>query len=399
MLTRAHAIVDYENGRVVPDRLTRRRHSQYGPYADRMLEFYRTGVGRTRQDLHRGVRMIFANEPDCPVRRIDAFCKLLDDASTYAPSRPSEATALRRTVFRRAAELHPLVNCADRLFPHGELQSKTELAKELGLSWDEIDGQLFADVRECHRLQAFNGYPSGLALLARYNVGQVQVALFRATEMIVWANDDFKTIVRYAKLAGLMHCIRRLTDGRYEIRLDGPASVLRGTRRYGVAMARFLPALVACRGWRMHAVLQTRRRGWLAALDLSSHDRLNSHLPPPEDFDSHVEETFARHWGQNQEGWSLQREGAILHQRQRVFVPDFVLRHDDGRSVLLEIVGFWTPEYLQAKLQTLRTFHDHRILVAVGQSARRKVNDWPPDAIPFKTWLHPSDILERLRSF
>ena len=131
-------------------------------------------------------------------------------------------------------------------------------------NWDETgrksNAQLFADVLENQRLEAFSGYENGQALLARYNVAQVQVALFRAVEMIVWATDDFKTILRYAKLARLMHTIRRLGEGRYEIRLDGPASALRGTRRYGVAMAKFLPALIACKGWRMHA-LAARRTG------------------------------------------------------------------------------------------------------------------------------------------
>ena len=32
--------------------------------------------------------------------------------------------------------------------------------------------------------------------------------------MVVWASDDFKTILRYAKLARLMHTITRLPDGR-----------------------------------------------------------------------------------------------------------------------------------------------------------------------------------------
>src|SRR5437016_3487879 len=117
----------------------------------------------------------------------------------------------------------------------------------------------------------------------------------------------------------------------------------------------------------MHAVLQTRRAGWLVRLDLSPEDRLHSHLPAPEEFDSRVEEQFARRWGDKRDGWSLQREGEILDQGQKVFVPDFILRHDDGRTVLLEIVGFWTPEYLQAKFQTLQAFQEHRILLAVAQ--------------------------------
>ena len=32
-----------------------------------------------------------------------------------------------------------------------------------------------------------------------------------------------------------------------------------------------------------------------------------------------------------------------------LFLPDFTLRHADGREALVEIVGFWTPEYLEAK--------------------------------------------------
>jgi predicted nuclease of restriction endonuclease-like RecB superfamily len=194
-----------------------------------------------------------------------------------------------------------------------------------------------------------------------------------------------------------MHTIRLLERNRYEIRFDGPASVLRATRRYGVAMAKFLPALVACRGWRMHAVLQTRRRGWLVGLDLSSADGLRSHLPPPEEFDSRVEEAFARRWGEHREGWTLHREGEILHQGQKVFLPDFVLRHQDGRTVLLEIVGFWTPDYLQAKFQTLRMFEGHRILLAVAEPARRLIGALPPGTIPYKTALLPAEVLKWLR--
>jgi predicted nuclease of restriction endonuclease-like RecB superfamily len=215
--------------------------------------------------------------------------------------------------------------------------------------------------------------------------------------MTVWASDDFKTILRYAKLARLMPTITRRGLGDYVIRLTGPASVLRATRRYGGAMARFLPALVACRGWRMHAVIRTRRRGWAVALDLSSDDGLTSHLPPPREFDSLVEESFAAKWGpEKREGWQLVREGEILHHRQKVFVPDFLFRHDDGRRVLMEIVGFWTPEYLEAKLATLRSFAGHRILLAVASPARETLPDLSADAIPYKSALRVKDVLDRL---
>src|SRR5258708_7097459 len=116
MLTKELAIADYENGRVLPDRLTRQSHAHYQSYAEGMLQVYRAGIGRTRRELHRAVHAVFAGETDCPIRRLDAFCKLLDDVSTYARGGRGEAAALRRQVFRQAAPLHPLLPSADRLF-------------------------------------------------------------------------------------------------------------------------------------------------------------------------------------------------------------------------------------------------------------------------------------------
>src|SRR5689334_785597 len=104
----------------------------------------------------------------------------------------------------------------------------------------------------------------------------------------------------------------------------------------------------------MHALVRRRGGSWVNRFELSPADGLTSHLPAPDDFDSNVEVAFAEKWGaEPREGWSLVREGEILHREQRVFVPDFVLRHADGARVLLEIVSFWTREYLEAKLKTL----------------------------------------------
>ncbi len=399
MLTRDLALAEYRDWKLIPDRLTRARHGGYIEYAQQMLDIYRSGVGRTRRELHMAAREIFADEEDCPPRRIDAFCKLLDDVSVYDKDSRGRAAALRRTVFRAAAPEHPLVRKVDRLFEHNESEVKQRIAQGLGRSWEEIDRDLFADVMEFHRLKSFEGYPDAAALLARYNVAQVQVALFGAVSMVVWASDDFKDILRYAKLARLMHTIELAGQGHYCFRFNGPASLLRQTRRYGVAMARFLPALVACHVWKMRAEIRTRRAGRTIWLDLSSDDGLNSHLPPPEEFDSSVERTFAEKWGtEKRDGWQLIREGEVLHRGQKVFIPDNLFRHDDGRTVLMEIVGFWTPEYIEAKLQTLRAFDDRRILLAVSKSAGQQMGELPRGTIVFGSKLSIKDVLAALKT-
>jgi predicted nuclease of restriction endonuclease-like RecB superfamily len=414
MLTSEQSIVEYKAGRAVPDRLTQKTHRHYRAYAGRMLSVYRDGAGRERRALHRQVEAIFADEPDCPVRRIQAFCKLLDDASTFEDDPGGRAARLRLDIFSRAAALHPLVRDPDRLFEHEEEKVKATLADELDTPWEHIDQALYADVIAFQRLQAFQGFfhrtprtdpmparaaarDEAAAFLSRYNVAQLQACLYRAQSVTVTATGDLKTIVRYAKLARLLHEIVRLGPSRYEITFSGPASVLRETRRYGVNFARFLPALLACRGWEMTAVLQTPWKS-RATLCVSDRDGFTSHLPAPQEFDSRLEESLARRFGPAQAGWQLLREGEILHEHQTTFLPDFTFRHEDGTEVLLEIVGFWTPEYLARKRELLRRFRRHRILLALPESSLRPGATITDNVLTYKTTPKLAPLLAALEA-
>jgi len=400
MLTSEQSIVEFKAGRAIPDRLTQSTHRHYTEYAEKMLSIYREGIGRQRRELHRQIESLFADEPDCPVRRIQAFCKLLDDKSTFQTDPEGQAAKLRLQVFAEAGRFHPLVEHADQLFEHDEKKIKTQLADQLGLPWDQIEQILYCDVIAFQRLERFEGYPHASVLLSRYNVAQLQACLYRAESMIVSATDDFKTILRYAKLAHLLHDIVRLDSSKYRITFSGPASVLHETRRYGVNFARFLPALLACKGWEMTASIPT---AWKknAKLILSDKDGFTSHLPSPNEFDSTLEESFAGKFGSERNGWQLFREGEILHHQQKTFVPDFTFRHEDGTEVLLEIVGFWTPQYLAHRRQTLQQFRHHRILIAVPEKSLQEGASIGGNVLVYKTTLKLQiimDALERIRA-
>lgn len=397
MLTRDHALARIKNGQVIPDRLTIRRHAQYVRIADAALAIYRAGSGRTRQELHRSVERLFTEERDCPARRIAAFCKLLDEAAEFDTDRRGDAARLRQRVFALAAKSHPLVTQAILLTDSEAARVREAIAAATGASWETIEERLFADVIELHRMIRFEGYADGRALLARYNVAQVQAALYDATEVTIAARANLKEMLRAAKLAGLLHTCRRTAGGGWELRLDGPASVLRETRRYGVAMARFVPSLLACSQWSLRARIRTRF-GTTASLELSSTSGLRSEVVPLAPFDSSLEEELARRWGSEpREGWRLERETEIIARGQSLFFPDFVLQHEDGVKVLLEIVGFWTPEYLEAKRRSLAMLEGERFIVVVPERLARNANlDGPFEVVTFKTALRIPPILEAL---
>ena len=145
----------------------------------------------------------------------------------------------------------------------------------------------------------------------------------------------------------------------------------------------------------------TLRTPWKtqAVLELSERSRYTSSLPPPEEFDSTVEEGLAAKFGETRDGWRLERESEVLVDGQTVFVPDFVFRHEDGTAVLFEIVGFWTPEYLAKKRETLRRFRDHDILLAVPERSLRKGAEPGAGVVVYKTAIKIEPVLTALEAF
>jgi hypothetical protein len=337
-----------------------------------MTAVYEQGIGRTRSELHRQIRDILVALPSCPPKRVDAFCKLLDERCEYVTDSKGTSAKLRRQVFRLASPYQPITIEHRGKTGTLEAEAKSKIAAVLGRPWQEIAEQMFLDLPENHRLKAFRSFEDPIGLLARYNVAQTQVVFYDAIKMEIRARDDLKEIIRFAKLARLMHRIIQESDS-YLIQLDGPASLLQRTSRYGVAMARFVPGLLSCKGWTASASIKRSRWGELS-FRLDDKCGLQSEVVPAEEFDSKLEEDFYREWGeQDNRDWQLQRETRILHSGQQVFIPDFEAIHKSGARVLIEIVGFWTPEYLSHKMHVLEQFKDQSIVLLVQSKASKKV--------------------------
>jgi len=363
MIRSEHSIVTYDfvNRLVVPDRLLRKRDAVYINAAQECLVIYRTGASRVRQDLHRDVEDCLSTIVGCPPRRIASFCKLLDDAGEFATS-TGKAAALRKRVFSLAAEMHPIVERPEGIFENQLFDAQAKIANALGISWLEIEDRLFADVIELQKLKQFSNALTPTALLSRYNLAQTQAALYRAVRVHITAFAQAPFIIRHVKLAGLMHRVKQTTspgspcDLEYQMILDGPVSSLRESTRYGIGFAKLLPALLACDNWCLTAdILGPKNQHF--TLRLTPLDRLVSETQSPAEFDSDLEQRIAGYWESNPvDGWRFTRNHEFLVQHQQIFTPDFTLVSITGIRIHIEVVGFWTPEYLREKHQRLKQF-------------------------------------------
>ena len=179
-----------------------------GGLAGQRLALYRKGAGRVRSDLHTGEGRILAGN----LRRAGAFCGLLDELSEYNSARQG-AGEIRDRVFTLAARHHPLLSRPGGLSGKGEAWVKESIAAELGLPWEQIAQALYSDLAENHRLVRFAAETEPRVLLSRYNIEQVRAALRDAVSLRIRAEADFKRILRFAKLARLMHSISRDESG------------------------------------------------------------------------------------------------------------------------------------------------------------------------------------------
>lgn len=237
----------------------------------------------------------------------------------------------------------------------------------LGIDPLSIRRHLFADRDDERVFLPPDDAPNPRLLVDAYNLALAQALLMRAISVRARVRSDARHVLSYAKALGLMLSFHA-SDEAIVLELSGPLALFHATTKYGFAMARFLPALASTVGWSVVAEVQLR--GERHILRLSSEDPLPRTHPLPRSFDSKIERRLAvdlRRLGPER-GWRLERESVVVSTGVggQLFYPDFTLYSEGGGRVLVEVVGFWTPEYLAKKQRALAAVHEP-IVVCVDE--------------------------------
>jgi uncharacterized protein len=250
-------------------------------------------------------------------------------------------------------------------------------AARLGLSREAVLELLFADLPGERPVRAPNPPPTPAEAMLRTNLAIAQAVLMRASRLELRVEGGVRPIVRLAKLRGLLCTILDVPElGRPMLELSGPFSLFQHTLLYGRALAELLPHLAWCARFELRAACSLRGRQ--ATVSVDSGDPIFPAAPPAL-YDSRLEERFAADIAKLAPDWDLLREPEPLRAAGTLVFPDFLLRHrlHPGRNILIEIVGFWTPEYLASKLEKLR-LTDTLCLLCVDEDRACSLGDLPP---------------------
>ena len=411
---------------------------QYRDTVEELIQMFENHLGEPKGELEEKIDQLTIADTDYKV--VQGLAKLLKDECEFEAVAAADPREIRQQLFENANESYPIVRQPTLGEDTRQLEVYSAVADRLGISLEECYRGMYADLEDNKRLVRFGDRVSaeydgtdGTSttthltgdseesyaedaitldwLLTRYNLALAQAVLYDATRMRIRVWDHFGTVFSYVKLFGLMHRIYPIDeDGNrvattdaadgYEAILDGPASLFSQSRKYGIRMANFLPALPLCNHWEMHGEILADEGGPSSdtlSFNLDHTDDLSSHYSAQSDFDSDVERTLAQKWDRANTDWELVREDDVLDLGAEVMLPDFALEHPDGRRAILEIVGFWTPEYLDEKLAKIRDADLDHLLVAVSERLECSADDFEGASdrlLWFKSGIHVYDVVE-----
>jgi predicted nuclease of restriction endonuclease-like RecB superfamily len=353
--------------------------------------------GRRRREL--AERLAEPLPCDAPYFKRRAASRVLFRIWNRAGDAAAAASAGRGDVRLRPAAIRAALfgGAAANDSPRDAILAAT--AVQLGAAPDALEAALFADLPGERPVRAPDPVPTPAEIALHTNLALAQTVVMRAAHVALRVEGNLRPIVRLAKFRGLICSVSAPAPGsRPRLDISGPFSLFRHTLVYGRALAELVPHLAWCARFELAAT--ARLRGRLAQVTMESGDPIFP-ARAPASFDSRLEERFAKDVARLAPDWDVIREPVPLQAGATLIFPDFLLRHriHTERQALVEIVGFWTPDYLREKLARLRQVSavaPPAFIICIDEERGCAPSELPP-GLPVVTFRHRVDAAAVMR--
>ncbi len=233
------------------------------------------------------------------------------------------------------------------------------------------DFDLYGDLPELEQLTV---PPSGSPeeWLERYNLALVQGLAANATELVVTTDESdpakLRKVLKYMKFFRLLVLLEKTGDGGLQFSISGPYALFEANRKYAVALASALPALLALSRWTLSAEIRLKRG--------TGHLTVDQNAPLGggyRGFSSYVPEEirlFHQEFAAKGKGWKIVGGAPFLDGgKQQLILPDFSFqREDDGVTLHLELFHRWHAAQLEERLALLERRPELPLLLGIDRS-------------------------------
>src|SRR5579871_5654753 len=359
--------------------------------AEQVLDVFRGKNGVSRGELETELEELIGNHSGQIL--FQGLAKLLEDRCEFEVVSDQPPPEIREKVFAAATKRR-----AAATFDRDAVLS--EVAGEIGLTPELVASGLFADLKSEQRVVRFDDI-SVTRLIERYNVALAQAILLRASSVTIEIRNE--TPARYRQLFRSIKFHRLICDAEQAsprvttLRLDGPLSLFSATQRYGLQLAQFLPSLLQCKDFDLRAEVRWGAQRQERNFVLTGSDGLVSHLPDHASWTPPEMQMFVELFRKKSKEWHIDEEARVIPLGKSWWAPDFRLTHrPTGKTVLLEVLGFWRRGSAEKHLGRLRQLAGRPFLLAV--SDQLKIDDEELEGLPaeihrFRSMPQPDEIL------
>lgn len=302
----------------------------------------------------------------------------------------------------------------------------TRLAATLNIDADraqDLAHALTLDAEAEAVLSAVGPAPSPDDIVGRYNRALLAAMLRQAERIVFTLAEPDGSLVRglYAlcRRFGVYCDVEAASLGSgFRLTLAGPDRVVgppaAAGRRLAVVAMRIIDAMDVADAGVAHLILHDRPyrltldrkllavtglRGAPAIHELGQEDDGEQGDLLSDAFDSEVEARLAREFSslrrqRRARGWKLVREPAPVMAGSRVLIPDFALLRG-GLRVFVEVVGFWTPGYIDKKRRALDMLDSETPLVlAIAEASLPAFRGLPFPVVPYRASVPVNALLD-----
>lgn len=266
------------------------------------------------------------------------------------------------------------------------------VASRLGLGVDEVKKlflKAYEENREIVKLPDIR--PDDLTRL--YNLALIQALLFKSLYIkakLPNSPTHIKSLIRAVKGYRLMYIAE--AKGQFlEFTFDGPVSALRQTERYGTRLAKLVPYITSADQWEIEAEVKIGERKYHFKESWKSAPPLPKTPIGAEEFDSSIEQEFYR---QVSRLCKVEREPEAIVVDGRIYIPDFKIG-----DLYVEIVGFWTPDYLKRKYEKVVKAGKPILVLVAEELAMATWKEHMPNVVIFKGRPRLSDVYKYIKPY
>ncbi|HEY5950287.1 MAG TPA: DUF790 family protein [Kofleriaceae bacterium] len=250
-------------------------------------------------------------------------------------------------------------------------------ASELEITCAAVELMLWSDLPRERPVELPRGRPSELEIAATANVSLIQRAVMRAQTVKLRVWGDAGQLIHTAAARGLLTTLSR--GGRDETVMDivGPLALFHRTGVYGRALAGLVPLLADTE--RFELALVCRARDQIYSVDVASPTllpRVPARMAAPNTELLRLVKALSK----IVPDVTVTPRPPPIAAGASLVCPHLVLERA-GHTTYVELIGFWTIEFLSNKLELYRDARIHDVVFCVDE-ARACTKDPLPSDLP-----------------